>query len=60
MKRDCDRCGKETAWPVSNEVHITLVYPDIQQEWNLLNLCEDCQRELLEWIEKGVKNGREI
>lgn len=53
----CDRCGKERNI-FDNDVNMIMHYPSLG--FNVINLCEDCQRELLEWMEKGVNDDREI
>lgn len=60
IKDTCERCGKEYLKNHTNKasIHVGIVYPEIMQDFNIIDLCYDCQRELLEWIEKGVNNGK--
>lgn len=59
LKVNCERCGKEYLKDCTNRasIHVGILSPDIMQGINIIELCEDCQRELLEWVEKGVNNG---
>ena len=60
IKVACERCGKEYFKNFTNRasVHVGILSPEIMQDMNVIELCYDCQRELLEWIEKGVNNGK--
>ena len=60
LKATCERCGKEYLKNHTNHasIHVGIVSPEIMQDINIIELCDDCQRELLEWVEKGVNNGQ--
>ena len=60
LKVNCERCGKEYLKDYTNHasVHVGILSPEIMQDINIIELCDDCQRELLEWVEKGVNNGK--
>ena len=51
----CDRCGREYKEELFPSVHLTILYPNPMQSHNAIWLCPQCQEELLEWMEKGVK-----
>lgn len=58
VKAYCERCGKKYERDLENttSVHVGIVPPTLAQSINIIDLCPDCQSELVEWIEKGVNN----
>ena len=57
----CDRCGKHEARIGTNgftESYCDIILTNPTGKGDVLFFCDECQEELMNWLEKGVDNGK--